>query len=301
MYKRCHLKKYLTQVLYFGKIGARGDSVNKFHIDHHYSDEPICYGNTLFIQLGRLYCSPSAKIGKHAHANIYELTIVTGGEGIVTTNDYPVTVKKGDIYLSFPGDFHEITSSETNPLKYDFFAFNTKNECLKQEIKSIVSTVRSYPQRVFRDESVNITVSNAIEILALLFEEILYYTVRNFKTDKPRRQSKYTISADELCYQIMHYIDTHIYTIDNLSVLSEKLSYNYSYLSDIFKKNTGNTIADYYQTRRHDTAALLIEEKRLSVSKIAEMLRYSSPYSFSKAFKNKYGVSPKSYSKEKKT
>lgn len=285
--------------------------MNKYHIDYHYFSEPSYYGNTLFIQLGRLYCSPSAEIIKHAHVNLYELTIVTGGEGTVTTNDFPMTVTKGDIYLSFPGDFHEIHSSEHNPLKYDFFAFNTKNEALKKDFKNIVSTVRNYSERVFRDEAVNTTVSNAIaemsskqeyneEILALLFEQILYYTVRNFRNDKPRLQSKYTISADELCYQIMHYIDTHIYTIENLAVLSDKLSYNYSYMSDVFKRTTGNTIADYYHTRRLDTAALLLDEGRLSVSKIAETLKYSSPYSFSKAFKNKYGVSPKNYSKEKK-
>ncbi len=285
--------------------------MNKFHIDHNYLDKPMYYGDTLFIQLGRLYCSPSAEIEKHANTNLYELTIVTGGEGIVITNDYPTKVTKGDIYLSFPGDFHEIRSSENDPLKYDFFAFNTKNEILKRGLKNIVSSVRNYDERVFKDEAVNSTVSNAIaemsskqeynkEILTLLFEQIIYYIVRDFKHDKPRLQSKYTISADALCYQIMHYIDTHIYSIENLSVLSEKMSYNYSYLSDVFKKNTGNTIADYYHTRRLDSAALLLREGRLTVTEIAEMLKYSSPYSFSKAFKNKYGVSPKKYSKQEK-
>lgn len=283
----------------------------KFHIDHYFTDEPIYYGDTQLIQLGRLYCTPSAIIDKHAHGNVYELTVVTEGEGTIITNNVPTKVEKGNIYLSFPGDFHEIRSSEEKPLKYDFFAFNTKNEILKKEFKTIVSTAKDYGERVFNDEQVNSTVSSAIAelsskqeyhsaILSSLFEQILYYTIRNFRTDKIKLQSKHTVSTEELCYQIMHYIDTHIYTMENLSVLSQKLRYNYSYLSDVFKKTTGNTIVSYYQSRRLDAASLLLIEGKLRVNQIAEMLKYSSLYSFSKAFKSKYGVSPKNYANSKK-
>ena len=247
-------------------------------------------------------------MGKHAHGNLYELTVVTDGKGTVYTNDVPTDVAKGDIYLSYPGDFHEIRSSEDEPMKYDFFAFNTKNQELSEELKSISSTY-GYDNSVFRDVGVSTAVSNAIaeynskqdyreEILSLILEQIIYYTVRNFRADKPAAPSKYTVSADELCYQMMHYIDVNIYDIENLSQLSEVFSYNYSYLSDVFKRATGNTLTSYYQTRRLDTAALLLSEKRLRINQIAEMLRYSSLYSFSKAFKTKFGVSPKIYSKE---
>ena len=93
----------------------------------------------------------------------------------------------------------------------------------------------------------------------------------------------------------MHYIDTNIYSIKKLSDLSEKFSYNYSYLSDFFKRNTGNTIVNYYRTRRLYTARLLINEGLLKINKISEMLNYSSVYAFSKAFKTEYGISPKKY------
>ena len=238
----------------------------------------------------------------------YELTVVIGGEGIVKTNGVPAEVKKGDIYLSYPGDFHEIISSEKCPLKYDFFSFNTKNVKLKKELKSIVENVCGYDERVFRDEQINNIVANAIaelsskqkyheEILSSMFEQIIFYVVRNFSIDVPVQKKKHTVSADELCFQIMHYIDTNIYSNENLLELSVRFNYNYSYLSDLFKKNTGNTISDYYHTRRLDAARMLINEKKLRVTQIAEMLNYSSLYSFSKAFKNKFGASPREYLK----
>lgn len=279
--------------------------MNKYHIDYHYFDSPSYYGDTLFIQLGRLWFSRSGIMPKHVHADLFELTAVTEGKGIIYTNGVATEVSRGDIYLSYPGDFHEIQTDPDEPMKYDFFAFNTRNEKLKDELEGIVSSY-GYDSRVFRDEAVSSVISTAIaeysskqayrdEMLSLLFEEIIYYTVRNFTNDAPKRQSKYTVSADELCYQMMHYIDTNIYGIEDLSVLSQKLNYNYSYLSDLFKRTTGNTLSDYYRTRRMDTALLLLQEGRLSVNKIAEMLRYSTPGSFSKAFKKRYGISPGRY------
>ena len=276
----------------------------KYHINYCFLDEPVYYGDTMLVQLGRLYCMPDTIIEKHAHMNWYELTIVTDGAGVVSTNDVPTAVSKGDIYLSYPGDFHEIASSADAPLKYDFFSFNTKNPLVKKELKQIVKTMYHANQRVFRDSQIATAVSDAIlefsaeqcyrrEILGALFGEILFYILRDFAKEPPAVQKKHTISAEELCFQVMHYIDTHIYSMENLSVLGEKFCYNYSYLSSVFQKTTGITLAEYYRTRRLDAARLLLNEDRLKIHQIAEMLKYSSAYAFSKAFKNQYGIAPK--------
>lgn len=280
----------------------------KYHIDYCFMKEPLGFGSTMLIQLGRLFCSPGTMINKHAHLNWYELTLVTEGEGIILTNDIPISVKKGDIYFSFPGDFHEIQSSKENPLKYDFFSFHTKNKTLNKDLKRIAASMYHMEQRVFRNELMNSAVSNAIsemsfvqpyqrEILSTLFEQVLYYLLRSVSAENPLPKGKHSLSNDELCFQVMHYIDTHIYSMDNLHILSEKFSYNYCYLSSLFKNTTGNTIAHYYQTRRLDAAKLLIDEGKLKISEISERLNYSSLYAFSKAFKHKYGIAPKHYEK----
>ncbi len=278
----------------------------KFHINFSFVDDAIYYKDTMLVQLGRLYCSPSENIEKHAHVNWYELTIVTDGVGTIYTNDTAAEVKKGDIYFSHPGDFHEIQSSEDSPLKFDFFAFNSRDPEISSEFKRMVANMFSYEQRVFQDSQITNAVSTAIaefsgkahystQILSSIFEQILYLIIRNFNIPEDANSEKRSCATDELCLQIMHYIDTHIYAIGSLSCLSDKFSYNYSYLSNVFKKNTGMTILSYFQTRRLDAAKLLLNENKLKVNQVAEMLKYSSLYSFSKAFKNKYGISPKHY------
>lgn len=264
------------------------------------------FGKTKLFQLGRLYCMPGAVIKEHVHLDWYELTIVTDGKGLVTTNGRSVEVKKGDIYFSFPGDFHKITSSETAPLKYDFFSFASIDADIDGAFRKISSERSRFDQRLLSDDKIGDLVSLAIaeffesdayreRVLELVLEEIILFLLRACRLEKKEAFQKHPRSTEELCYQIMYLIDSRLYSVSNLSFLGEELGYNYAYLSKIFRQTTGTTISDYYQNRRLTAAKLLIEEGRVSFSRIAQMLNFSSLYAFSKAFKNRFGYAPKSY------
>lgn len=277
----------------------------KYHINY---PDRVQFGDTTLFQLGRLHCSPAMLIPEHVHIDLYELTVVTDGEGIVTTNGLSVPVSKGDIYLSFPADLHRIDSSVQRPLKYDFFAFNTTDGELSAALKQIMTDRRSGAQRIVKNERIAADIARAIaefgakndyrdQILSLLLKQIIVYAIRSFYLKETVGRIEVN-SADEICFQIMDYIDVNIYSIKNLAVLSEALGYNYSYLSNVFRQSTGGTISDYYQANRLERAKMLLLEKKLKSIQIAELLNYSSLYSFSKAFKRRYGVSPRNFIKQ---
>ena len=96
----------------------------------------------------------------------------------------------------------------------------------------------------------------------------------------------------------MNYIGTHIYILEGLNELAGHFGYSYSYLSALFSKTTGDTLMNYYSMRRLDAAVMLLKEGKLSVSEIAELLKYSSIYTFSRAFKNRFGISPAEFRKK---
>ena len=279
-----------------------------FHISNDYLAQPLSFLGIDLYQVGRLYCRTSTVVPTHAHINLFELTIITGGEGTVYTNGKPVPVKQGDIYLSFPCDLHKITSS-ANPLKYDFIAFNTKIEPYRTELETIVERFMPADKRIVSDEIIRYLVSNVInefgnrreyaeELIAAALRQIIVYLIRDFKELTPHVKHTDNVSQQEmLCYQLMNYIDTHIYTLRRLEDITQFASYNYSYLSDLFKKTTQSTLSEYYHTRKLEVARLLIEERKLTISKISQLLNYSSVNAFSNAFKKKYGVSPKAYEK----
>ena len=281
-----------------------------YHLDYYFR-EPRAYKNVRLVQIGRLYCDKTTVVPKHIHLNWFELTIVTDGEGTLTTNGVEIPIKRGDIYLSFPADRHGIASSAEHPLKYDFFSFFTDAGEYTEQLERIMQTFGDPKRRLFSDEKIRRLVENSIsefgemsrplsdELLSHAFEMILIYLLRDF----PLLPTEETLSgvggADIFCYNLMNYIDTHIFTLRNLTELSDMTNYNYSYLSSLFKKTTGRTLIDYYQSSRLRVARSLVRENKLKISEIADLLNYSSVYAFSKAYKNKYGACPTDLRKNK--
>jgi len=280
-----------------------------YHLDNSYMHNPLPLGNISLVQIGRMFCKESAVIDKHVHLNWFELTIVTDGEGTIRTNGEYIPVKSGDIHLSYPADVHEILSSAHNPLKYDFFSFFTEENEWKADLEMIMRSFTNAQSRLFSDERIKALVDNGIaefcdknvystKLLQSIFEQIIIYLIRDFK-DKETPTPKGNLNqAESLCYQIMNYIDTHVFALHSLSDLCETFTYNYSYLSALFKKTTGRTLLDYYQNAKLKKAKTLLKENNRTVSDISETLHYSSVYAFSKAFKKKYGVCPTGIKKD---
>ena len=279
-----------------------------YHIDNVFFANPLDYEVIYLLQIGRLYCKNTTVVDTHIHTDLFELTVVTDGAGTVTTNGVLSKVKNGDIYLSMPYDIHKIESDGENPLKYDFFAFKIKDNIFKEKLDRINEDYHSPDMRIFHDERVRRLIANAIaelaspnmysgELLNAVFRQILIYLIRDFQKSPKKNYPDNVTGAEILCYRLMNYIDTHIYTMKNLSELCEATDYSYGYLSALFKKTTSETLYDYYNKKRADAAHLLLNENKLTVTEISEVLGYSTLYSFSKAFKKQFGLSPKLYRK----
>ena len=280
----------------------------QYHLSNDYFQQPLEFGDLSLIQLGRCYCNADFQMAGE-HKDFFELTVVNSGKGVLTTGDSEVRVSRGDIHLSGPWEKHGIASDHAEPLKYDFFAFRTKN---KEHHERLTAILKEYPEasdRVFQSENLISLVANAIweihneeycskELLHQMFEQILIYLIRAFQPkEKKHTRNVETVDSEILCYQIMHYIDTHVYTIKKLSEIADALSYNYSYLSNLFKVTTGRSIMDYFYERRLEAAKTMILEQKMSITKVADKLNYPSLYSFSRMFKNRYGCSPDAYRK----
>ena len=278
---------------------------NEYHINKMYFNEPLEFGDISIIQIGRLFCKPGGIISPHMQTNLFELTVITDGEGAVYANGVPTPVKRGDIFLSMPGDVHAIESDKQHPLKYDFLAFSAKS-FFKQLFDEITAEYHSPLSRVFNDDRILPLLSNAIlelnesdahspKLLESIFVQILIYTVRSFEQNKQSASTDNTSYADRLCYKIMNYIDTHLYSLKNLDELADIMGYSYGYISTLFKRTTSTTLSDYFFNKKLHAARMLIAENKLNITEIAELLNYSSVFAFSKAFTKKFGISPRAY------
>lgn len=92
-----------------------------------------------------------------------------------------------------------------------------------------------------------------------------------------------------------NYIFNHLYEELSLDKLAEVAGLNRSYLSVLFKKETGFTISDFIQFERIEEAKRLIELPDISLSDIATRLHFNDQSYFTKVFKKYTGSTPQKF------
>lgn len=93
----------------------------------------------------------------------------------------------------------------------------------------------------------------------------------------------------------MDYIDDHLHEQIPVSDLAARLELNQSYLSVLFKKETGLTISDYIRQRRLKAAEKMLRYSDYSCSDIGNYLSFCSQSHFISVFRKATGMTPRQY------
>ncbi|WP_410512249.1 helix-turn-helix domain-containing protein [Paenibacillus sp. BR2-3] len=92
-----------------------------------------------------------------------------------------------------------------------------------------------------------------------------------------------------------NYIFNHLYEELSLDKLAEVAGLNGSYLSQLFKKETGIAVSDYIQRERIEEAKRLMEIPGTTLSDIATRLHFNDQSYFTKVFKKYTGSTPRQF------
>ncbi len=98
--------------------------------------------------------------------------------------------------------------------------------------------------------------------------------------------------------EMIHYNDEPP-LINFSDYLSEKLQYNYTYLSNLFSEVKGTTIEHYIILHKIERAKELLIYNELTLTEIADKLHYSSVAHLSNQFKRVTGLTPSFFKKMK--
>lgn len=102
-------------------------------------------------------------------------------------------------------------------------------------------------------------------------------------------------SYSTLIRKCLDYIDFHYNTELSLISLSKMFSVSESYLSTLFKKETGTTLTDCINSTRVRQALILLNTTSLSVGEVAARCGFLDSNYFSRIFKKQLGLSPREY------
>ncbi|MBB6734774.1 response regulator transcription factor [Cohnella zeiphila] len=92
--------------------------------------------------------------------------------------------------------------------------------------------------------------------------------------------------------QVVSVIENEYMRDLSLEYIAEKVYLTPSYLSYLFKKETGTSLVRYLTSYRLDKATDLLANTTMKIAEIGERLGYANPSYFIQTFKNHYGVSP---------
>lgn len=96
---------------------------------------------------------------------------------------------------------------------------------------------------------------------------------------------------------IISYIDFHYFEDLGLNRFAEMFNISKTYLSNLFKKETGVTLTDYIHQTRMRKAITLLNSSSLPMTAVATACGYNDINYFIRIFKRTYGLSPKQYQK----
>lgn len=93
--------------------------------------------------------------------------------------------------------------------------------------------------------------------------------------------------------KIITFIEADLTADLSLTAISKMLNVSASYLSSLFKKETGKTLTEFVNGRRIEQAKKLLKTTNLQVQTVAGLCGIDDVHYFSKMFKAKVGVNPK--------
>lgn len=104
------------------------------------------------------------------------------------------------------------------------------------------------------------------------------------------------IRMRQITVELMEYIDRNLGNKITLEELAKRCFYNTSYLSRLFKKQSGITLSEYIRKKRMERAAeLLRQDKTQSVHAVMEQCGYSDSKLFYAHFQECYHTTPRNF------
>lgn len=101
--------------------------------------------------------------------------------------------------------------------------------------------------------------------------------------------------ASRIVNEVKRYIREHYAENISLNALANQVFLSPKYLSDLFKKETGENYTKYLVYVRMEHAKKYLLQMDLKIYEVAEMVGYVSPKQFIKVFKKEVGITPGEY------
>ncbi|RAK12444.1 AraC-like DNA-binding protein [Halanaerobium saccharolyticum] len=184
--------------------------------------------------------------------------------------------------------------------KYDSYDFNLL-ECFENRKEAHHNKIIDKNKEIFNyfKKITQYVQNKSLEselMVETLFIQML--VLINKKFNKKTVENNNFIKYNRRILEIITYINSNIEKSLSLNLLAEEFYLNKSYLSHIFKKNTGFSVLQYIHYKKIMTAKRLLLDNN-SCSEVSSKLNFGDYSTFYRSFKREVGISPQEYQKQR--
>lgn len=256
--------------------------------------------------------------------DFWEFICVDKGEVQITAEDKKILLKKGDIAFHDPNEFHTVEALRRDAPNLVVISFQCKSPAMdffRKKILKIDEFERSLLANIIKETKTffdgrlddpyltDITLKEpelygAPQMVKLLLVHFLLHLARRYKNALPiHKELEETLSLsssvsdnNKLIFdRVTSYMEKQITSQLTIDTICRDNLVSKAKLQDVFKKQTGLGIIDYFSKLKIETAKSLIRKRDMNFTEISNFLGYNSIHYFSRRFKAETGMSPSEY------
>lgn len=256
--------------------------INKIIINQHYSDinPEVC---------GKEECEAGHSYGP-AVRSYYLLHFVVSGKGRFKTFGGEYALQKNDMFIIRPYDVTSYEADRGDPWTYIWIGFSSK-----LHLPSALGTKDVIYAPFLLDVFEKCVNAEDISQNGRGYEAFLCSKIWELISKLNEREGRSGEIGEGYIRSALNVMESEYSQGITAQEIAERLHLNRSYFSELFKNVMGRSPGNYLLSLRMEKAAELLCNMGLGVSVTANSVGYSDVFTFSRAFKNYYGLSPTDY------
>ncbi len=239
----------------------------------------------------------------------FHLHVITGGKGVLSVEGRETVLHEGQMFMTKPQENTWYRADEKEPWEYCWMTFGgTQAEeyaamaGFQKGVNYLDCNVdyHRFPPLVRKilDRPGMNTANGFYHTSALL--EYLANAIESYTLQNQVGKHVRTDYADTYVEYAVNYIEANFSTA-KVSDVARFIGIHRSYLTSIFQKKMGVSPQEYLMKAKMKAAERLLLNSLAPVQEVSQMVGYDNPLTFSKAFKNYYGMSPRAFREAKRT
>ncbi|MDN3543038.1 DNA-binding response regulator [Kinneretia asaccharophila] len=113
--------------------------------------------------------------------------------------------------------------------------------------------------------------------------------------ERPTRDAPTSTPDQTLLRSICSHVQAHLDQGLSVAAIARHFGLSDKRLLSLFREQLGQTVSGYISEERMRAGQRLLQQTRLEVQQIAQMVGYANPANFATAFRERHGLSPQAY------